>query len=373
MALVPSGIGPLGQNEIDRILTGRKIGLDFKIEDGAFMFEGLTRADDVADQLYLLAAKLAQPRWDPAPFERAKASALLGYEAYAADPNGVLNRDLEWLLANRDPRYATPTPDALRAATPEGFRQVWSRVLQQGPVEVDVFGNFDRETVIAALGRTFGALPARDPIPPEVLARGVTFPAGNAQPLIVNHRGEADQAAALIAWPTGGGSEALPESRKLDLLAQLVSNRLLDALRERSGASYSPYVTSQWPMDVSTGGKIIALAQLPPQDVATFYSVADEIVADLVANGPSADELERVTEPMLQLLNRMLPAHTFWINQLQGAAFDRYRIANLGSLIEDYTQTTPAEMQALAARYLVKPQAFRLAVLPEAGAARGQR
>src|SRR5690606_17061188 len=52
-ALFSSGIGPLGQNELDRLATGRKRGLNFRIQDGTFVFEGHTRASDVADQIYL--------------------------------------------------------------------------------------------------------------------------------------------------------------------------------------------------------------------------------------------------------------------------------------------------------------------------------
>jgi zinc protease len=138
-ALVSSGIGPLGQNELDRLATGRKLGLSFTIEDGTFVFEGLTRGSDVADQIYLFAAKLGMPRWDAAPVERAKATLLLAYDTYGGDPNGMINRDLDWLLHDRDPRFATPTPEAMRQTTPEGFKQVWSRLLAQGPIEVDVF------------------------------------------------------------------------------------------------------------------------------------------------------------------------------------------------------------------------------------------
>ena len=51
---------------------------------------------------------------------------MLAYDSYAAIPNGVLGRDLEWLLRDRDPRFATPTPGQLDATTPEGFRKaVW--------------------------------------------------------------------------------------------------------------------------------------------------------------------------------------------------------------------------------------------------------
>jgi zinc protease len=366
-ALVSSGIGPLGQNELDRLATGRKLGLSFRIEEGTFVFEGLTRASDVADQIYLFAAKLGMPRWDQAPVERAKATLLLAYDTYNGNPNGVINRDLEWLLRDRDPRFGTPTPEALRETTPEGFKEVWSRLLAQGPIEVDVFGDIDRETVVSALSRTFGALPPREPAPAEMLARRTAFPAATATPVVLNHRGEPDQAAAVIAWPAGAGSAGLPLSRKLDLLAQIFSNRLLEAMRERAGASYSPFVGSSWPLDTDSGGNILALAQLPPEQVPAFFAAAEEIAADLAATGPTADEIARVTEPMLQLLNRAQTGHGFWLQQLQGSTFDRNRLIFLRTLMSDYTQVTTEEMRAVAARYLGAQRGWRLAVLPQSG------
>lgn len=364
-ALVASGLGDLGLNELDQIATGRKFGFNFGIEEGTFVLEGLTRAEDVADQLYLFAAKLAMPRWDVAPFERAKASALLAYDSYGSKPESVLQRDLEWLLHGRDPRFETPNPAALQAATAEEFRKVWSRLLAQGPIEVLVFGDIDREATVAALSRTFGALPPRDVSPVMLSASPDPFPAANAEPYLLTHRGEQDQAAAVIAWPTGGGSLGLPQSRKLELLAQLFSNRLMDALRERSGASYSPYVSSSWPLDVATGGNITAMAQLPPEQVAEFFASADEIAADLATNGPSADELDRVTEPMRQLLNRVQNSHLFWLNELSGTSFDQNRLAWVPTFMRDYTQVTPEEMRALAARYFGGHGGYRVSVLPE--------
>ncbi|MBO9516612.1 MAG: insulinase family protein [Porphyrobacter sp.] len=365
LALVGSGQGELGQNELELLAAGRKFSFDFRIEEGSFVFEGLTRAEDVADQLYLFASKLASPRWDAAPVERAKASMLLSYGTYGGNPNGVINRDLEWLLNDKDPRYATPDAAALQATTPEGFKQVWSRMLAQGPIEVDVFGDFKRDEVIEALSRTFGALPPREAVSPAMLTSPPGFPEANKDPVILTHQGEPDQAAAVIAWPTGGGSAGLPESRKLEVLAELFSNRLMDEMRERAGASYSPYVGSSWPLDVSTGGRILALAQLPPEQVPAFFNAADEIAKDLAANGPTADEIARVKEPKLQLLNRIQTGHTFWLSQLSGSAFDPNRREHLGSLMRDYTEVTPEEIRALAARYFGSYSGWRLAVLPE--------
>jgi len=364
-ALVGSGLGELGQNEIDRLATGRKLGFDFAIEDAVFTFTAQTRSDDVADQLYLFAAKLGMPRWDADPVIRAKAAAELAYNTYSTSPGGVLNRDLEYLVTGRDPRFATPDPAALRGVTPEGFRKVWEPLLRQGPVEVLVFGEFDQPAIIEQLRKTFGALPPREPIAPEVAARVPAFAATADRPAVVTHRGDANQAAAVVAWPSGGGVASLRESRQLEILTQLFNNRLLEALRERAGASYSPQVFSEWPEDLSSGGRITALAQLEPEFVPVFFAEADRIAKDLAANPPSADELARVTEPLAQLIRRASTGNQFWLYNLEGAAFDPQRVPLLRTLLADYSQTSPQVMQFLADRYFAKGVPFRLAIIPE--------
>ncbi len=365
MALVGSGIGDLGQEELDRISNGRKMGFDFGIGDGVFTFAAQTRAADLADQLYLFAAKLGMPRWDANPVIRAQAAARLAYESYSASPGGVLSRDLDYLLHAKDGRYMTPDPAAIAAATPEGFRKVWEPLLKQGPVEVLVFGEFDRDATVEALRKTFGALPPREPIPASVANRVPAFPVPAAQPVVLTHRGDANQAAAVMAWPSGGGVANLRESRQLEILTDLFNNRLVDAMRERAGASYAPQVNSRWPVDIDGGGAITAIAQLRPEDVPVFFAAADAIALDLANNPAGADELARVTEPLKQLISRASTGNTFWMFQVEGSSEDPRRVEMIRSLLNDYTQTTSEAMQALARRYLASRPGFRLAVIPE--------
>ena len=364
LALIGSGIGPLGQEDLDRISTGRKMGFDFAIEDGAFTFSAQTRREDVADQLYLFAAKLGMPRWDPAPVVRAKAAAALAYQSYATSPAGVLGRDLESLERGGDPRYAAPTREQIEAVTPDSFRALWEPILKQGPIEVLVFGDFDRADTVQALARTFGALPEREPLAPAMAARlpGYGTP-GKTEVLF--HRGDPNQAAAVIEWPSGGGVAGLRESRQLQILVQLFNNRLLDAMREKAGASYSPNVRSDWPSDIAGGGRISAIAQLQPKDVPIFFQEADRIAQSLVSTPVTADELERVTEPLRQYISRASTGNLFWLYQLEGATQDPRIVAYLRSLLADYSQTTPAAMEALAQKYFAGKEGWRLAVIPD--------
>ena len=365
MALVGSGIGELGQEELDRISNGRKMGFEFSINEAVFTFAAQTRSEDVADQLYLFAAKLGMPRWDPNPVLRAKAGAELAYDTFATSPGGILNRDLDFLIKNRDPRFATPNREMMAQVTPEGFREVWEPLLKQGPVEVLIFGEFDRDATVEALRRTFGALSTREDAPLSVIARVPAFPAPGEETTVLTHRGDANQAAAVIAWPSGGGVEALRESRQLEILIQLFNNRLMDAMRERAGASYAPQVVSDWPKDLQGGGSILALAQLKPEDVPVFFAEAERIAQDLAATPPREDELDRVTEPLRQLISRAATGNNFWLYHLEGASFDERRIQLIRSLMTDYSQTTPEIMQILAKRYLAARPGWQLAIIPE--------
>ena len=364
MALIGSGLGELGEEELDRISTGRKMGFDFAVEEGAFTFFAQTRAEDLADQLYLFAAKLEMPRWNPNPVLRAQSAARLAYESYATSPAGVLNRDLDALLRDGDARFATPDLAALAATDPEGFRAFWEPLLKQGPVELLIFGDFERDAAVAALARTFGALAPRGDLPEAIAARVPAFP-DDEETTIRYHRGDANQAAAVIAWPSGGGVADLRESRQLEILVQLFNNRLFDAMRERAGASYAPIVRSEWPSDIAGGGRISALAQLQPEAVPIFFQEADRIAQALATTPPSEDELARVTEPLRQSISRASSGNLFWLYQLEGSTVDPRRIALLRSLLTDYSRTTPEAMMQLAQKYFGGREGWRLAVIPE--------
>ena len=365
MALVGSGVATLGQEELDRVATGRKLGFDFEVRDAAFEFSAITRPADLADQLYLFAAKLDLPKWDVNPVLRAKAAAKLQYESFATSPQGVLNRDLEFFQRGRDKRFLTPTPAQIDEATHKKFKQVWRRALASGPIEVQIFGDFDRAAAVEALQRTFGALKPRTARAAADNAAPIKGGEASGEPVVLTHRGDAEQAAAVVSWPTGGGTVGIPESRQLEILAQLFTNRLLDGVREKLGVSYAPYVYSTWPVDLQAGGAITAVAQLNPADVPVFFGVAEQIAADLVANPPNQDELGRVLEPMLQQISRAASSSGFFMRELEGATTDSARLTAIRTILADYTRTTPERMQALAARYLDKSRSWRLAVLPE--------
>ena len=364
-SLTAGGIGTLKQGDIEALVQGRRIGLDFGIDEDAFTYNALTSPTDLTDQLRLIAAAISAPGWDPAPLNRTRVAAVAAYAGFDSSPTGILSRDLERLLHDGDPRWGTPSLAAIEATTPASFRALWEPLLKTGPVEVMVFGDVTADVAIAAVQKTLGALPPRD-APEGFVPPPVRFPAHNLTPVVRTHSGPENQAVAVIAWPTGGGVAGATESRRLEVLAAIFSDRLFDRLRSQAGASYSPNVSSDWPDGTPTGGKMVAIGQVAPANIPLFFKLSREIAAELVSKPIDDDELKRTIGPMQQSIQRQSTGNQFWMNRLDGATYEPARIDALKRLYSDISNMTAAGLQETAGKYLRPDRDWTMQVIPSA-------
>jgi zinc protease len=368
-ALVASGIGKLGQRELDDLTNGRRLDFDFSIDDNAFEFAAVTRPADYADQLKLFATKLAYPRWDPAPVARVKAGMTAAYDTMATSPDGVMSRNLNYLLHDKDVRYRTPDKAEIAALTPEAFRATWEPILASGPIDLEIFGQVKADDAIAQVAATFGALPPRREVPVPGANRVMRFPAHVETPVVLRHTGDKGAAAAVMAWPTAGGFAAAKESRQLEILTQIFNDRLFEGLRATDGAAYSPSVQNSWPFSFDSGGYILVNSQVKPEKLGYFFALIKKTAVDLAEHPVSEDELQRAVAPMRQLLSRASTGNAFWMSQMEGAARDPRYIGIMQSMGSDMLSVTPADLQALAKKYLVPGKSWSAEVLPEGVAA----
>ncbi|TXC68801.1 insulinase family protein [Sphingorhabdus soli] len=362
-ALVQSGIGKLDLRDLESLMTGRLLGMGFDVTDGAFEFSAETNSADFADQLRLIAAKLDHPGWDDAPVKRTRVVELTSFDSSTGSPSAVLDRFLASELHPGDLRFASPDRAQVDRLTPKAFRRFWAPKLAAGPVEVMIFGDLSKVDQDKLLAETFGALKPRS-APLAGDGTPLSFPKPDPVPTVLRHSGDANQAAAMIAWKTSGGLDDIREARQLDVLAEIFNDRLFDRLRAAQGASYSPSVGSNWPRDFSGGGYIMAASLVRPQDVDAFYGYARDIARELMATPVSADELNRTITPLKEMIYRASSSNAFFMNELEGASSDPRNLAALRSYVTDTESATPAVIQKLARKYLAN-DGWSMVVLPK--------
>jgi zinc protease len=229
---------------------------------------------------------------------------------------------------------------------------------------VQIFGDLETVDYRKILTESFGALAPRAILAPPGGQR-VDFAPHVTVPEIAYHRGEQGQAAAMTAWPTGGGRTNPRDARALEVLAAIFNDRLFDRLRAEQGASYGPVVDSHWPTGFDTGGYLLVGSLLAPKDIDRFYGIARDIAADLVARPVSADELARNAGPIREQVARASTGNVYWMFLLEGATRDPRVTAAALSIQDDLAAVTAADVQRLARQYLTPDRQWSLAILPE--------
>jgi zinc protease len=226
-------------------------------------------------------------------------------------------------------------------------------------------GDLTVDQAIASVAATFGALPPRTPAPPAPGALKVSFPGPAAEPVTRTHKGRADQAVAVAAWPTTDLFADLKGARTLRVLVNVMQLRLIDTLRVAQGATYSPSASLEASDTYPGYGFVSASVEIPPAKIAGFYDEVAKIAADLRTTEPTPDEMKRAVLPRVEALGRAMQTNEFWLADLAGAQADPRRIEVITSQIPQLQSITAADVRAAAQKWLDPAKEWKFEVLPE--------
>jgi zinc protease len=360
----PSGLATLDLDAMERLLTGRRIGLSFAATEDAFVLGSSTNGTDLADQLRLLATKLAFPRWDAPLLARFKSAALEQYDLSFASASARAGREFAGFTRGGDRRWTPVEKEAIAKVSLPDLQAFYAPLLANGPIEAVMVGDVDLETAVAAMAKTVGALPQRTPAQVPAGARDVRPPPPNPKPTVFKHSGDKDQAYAVIGWNTFGGTDRMRERRALSMAANMFQVRLFDRLREQEGASYSPSAASSTSEQLSDWGIFYASSELKPQSADTFFRIAREIVADLAAKPAAPDEFERAKNPIVSGIERRLKTNAYWISEMENWSRSPKLMERTRSFLTDYSAMTTEEVRAAVARHVADAGDWSMLVLP---------
>ena len=365
-AFAEGGLRQISADDSERALAGVVYGVNFGATADAFELSGVTRPADVASQLQVLAAYVAEPGWRPEAFQRMKSYGLTLEDQYDATDTGVLSRDLGGLLHAGDHRWTFPTRAEIGAETPDELKAALGPALAGAPLEVIIVGDITVDKAIAAVADTFGALPQRpDPAPIAPPAHGATFPAPTASPVVETHTGRADQGVALVAWPTTDFWSDPQGARINGVLGRVLQLRLTETLRLKEGVTYSPNAGAVSSSVFPRYGYIDAEMEAPPPKLDGFFVDVAEIAADLRDKPVTADELERAKKPAIEALEKAAATNEYWLDGLAGAQADPRRLDALRSAEASLERVSADDVQKAAKTWLRDDTAWKLEIKPK--------
>ncbi|MFT4026660.1 MAG: insulinase family protein [Novosphingobium sp.] len=365
--LTNGGLGKHSQDELQSLLAGRTVGANVTSTAETFVSSAQTTPLDLELQLQVMAAFLTDPGFRPEGELRYRLNINNFFAQMRATPGAALNNSVGGILSDNDPRFTLQKPDDYRRLTFAKLKADIADRLAHGAIEIGVVGDVDEDQAIRLVGRTFGALPAREKdfgAYPDQRRRPFT---ADHTPRTVYHTGPKDQAVIRVTWPSRDDSDP-QEKQVLNLLERIVRIELTDNLRERLGKAYSPGSSSQ-PSAVWRGyGTFEVTASVDVKDVAAVRAAIAETIAELRDKPLDPDIIQRAREPLLESFDNQLKTNFGWMTLVDRAQTEADRIERQVKAGERLQAVTAADIQAAARKYLTAARGVEITVLPEPAA-----
>jgi zinc protease len=357
------GLGKHSADDLQRILAGKTVAVDFKTDGDALEFSGATNRDDLLLQLQLIAAYVTDPGYRPEALRLTRKELDEFYNDLDHSVEGPLQSQVPLLLASGDSRFGLPAREITASRTFAEEKKWLGPQFASGPIEIGIVGDLDVDAALSAVAQTFGALPARRPKPSYAAERRLAFPEATfAKTYTVPS--EIPKAEVALYWPTADGRD-IQRRRRLSLLAEIFTDRLRVKIREQLGGAYDPEAASEPSETFTHYGLMEAEVVVAPARAQEISDAILAIAADLQKNGVTPDELERAKRPLLTSVHEAVRTNPYWLGAVVAECQEfPQRLDWARSILTDYPAMTKADVDALAKDYLSPDRAFKVIVLP---------
>jgi zinc protease len=287
--LLTEGAGDLDAAAFQQRLEERAIELSASSGREALRVSMRTLAKNAEEAFAMLGLALREPRLDADAIERVRAQVLASIRRDEFDPDSIAGR--RWFaLAFPDHPYGREDRGSVRSVSDIDHARLdalRTRLLTRDGVKIAVVGAIAPDALERLLSNALGGLPAS----------GGLLPVRDAAPAALGSRHviDLDVPQSTIRFGAPG-----PRRKDPDFMAQFVVNhilgggtfqsRLFREVREKRGLAYS---VSSTLYSLPRAGVIFGGTATKNERAKESLDVIEAEIANLAAEGPSAEELDR--------------------------------------------------------------------------------
>jgi len=304
------GLGRHDEMDLARLMAGDTLSLSFMAGEDAFCFSGVSNRASLSLLLKLLTAFLTDPAYRVGGFQRGMSQLQSFYVEASRDPAAFLHAVAPRIIAGGDMRYGLPTFAQTFSWTPQQVKDWLAPILARGDLEIGLVGDFDPDEAVGLAAATVGTLAAREPNPPVDSRHPPAFP---ARPVYQTWRIDTPNPKAVVqvSWP-GVGDQDYFRTRRLQVLGEILTDRVRLKLREEQGLTYSPAFNVWGSLAWADFGCLTEEVIVAPKQSERTAELIQKIADDIVAHGITDDEFDRAWRPRLATLPQDLRANAYW-------------------------------------------------------------
>lgn len=310
-----SNFGPFDSKEITRYLTGKNVKLEFGVGRFSDYFEGSSSIKDLPTLFELIYTAFTDINPNEENYTNYISRIIPQLEAAEKSPEYIFDCHKNKALYGDNPMETTITADVLRKADYKRMFKLYKEAVSNPADYTLLFtGNVDVETLRPLLEQYVASLPTSKKMERKVIAPINTAEGKVIDNFMVEMTTPGDW---LYGFYSGSNVENTIENHvRTALVGNILSSIYTEVLREKEGGVYTPVVYSSYDIN-NDKWTLTYFLQTNEDQAPKMLQLADELFVDLLKNGATAEQFNRVKGAMLSQYENTERTNSYWQNDIR--------------------------------------------------------
>ena len=358
------GIGDFSRIDLEKALTGKTVDLNATISANTESLSGSSSVKDFETLLQIIYLTFTAPRRDEDAYRTMMN--MLGAQLKNKDKNhkAIFRDSVTMMVNDHSPRTTLLTTEMLKQVSLDQVLKVYRERFANPADFMYVFvGNIDPNdpTIQKAIAQWLGSLKTNGKRE-QCHDHGIRVPKGEVKNYFTREM-KVNTATNRIQYTSYDIPYSLENDIIMSVIGNILSTRYLESIREREGGSYG--VSCSGTMGRLPVARAILTMQFDtdPEKQEKLMAIIHEEVQKIVAEGPLADDLQKVKEKKIKSFKESLERNGYW----DGVLMDYYRYhENEAAQFEAIVNNITAEkVQALLSKLVDSGNVLEVVMMPE--------
>ncbi|MEI7422397.1 MAG: insulinase family protein [Prolixibacteraceae bacterium] len=317
--LMPQFLGQFGVGDFDattlkKMLTGKNVSMSAYLSDLSDNFSGSASPKDFETMLQLLYLQFEKPRFDKEAFQTLKARYAGMVATLANNPQKIMGDSLNLILTSHNPRTKLMTPALIDEISVEQMEKIYrDRLVDAGDFTFFIVGNMDEAAVKPLVEKYIGSLTDL-PRKENWKDNNIKGPKGKTEKQIMIPM-QVNKATVIVNY----NKQAAFDSRSnllLNIVKGVLNLRYLEEIREKEGGSYGVSVRSTNEHLPKAEKTMQMMFDADPERSAHLKSIIYQEIDKIIANGPTAEDLDKVIKNLQKDREQSKLHNAYWMNSM---------------------------------------------------------
>ena len=308
------GLGNFSQTELTKQLAGKKVTLSASVTSQRETLGGNSSPKDFETMLQLVYLRFLQPRMDADAFESYKTRMKAQLENAKANPLSTINDTISIAMYGHHPRIVMMQPEMVDQINYQrGLDMFADRFADASDFTFFFVGNIDVDAMKPLIAQYLGALPDKQRKEAAIDRKLDILPGTRIKEYAKEM--QTPMATTIMVY-SGKESYNLRNNVLMDFLTQALDMVFTDEVREKEGGTYGVNSYGSLNKYPHEEAMMQIVYQTDPTKKEKLNTLIDELVKKMAAEGPSAEQMQKVRDYMVKQYNDNQKENSYWISSL---------------------------------------------------------